>query len=153
MTTETSRPVIACTDGSEHALDAARTGLALVADAHPVVLVTVAHEVDPMLLTGTGLAGGLPPDQYETMRREAAEAAADDIRAAAEALGLDPATTRVLEGDPGTAICDLAAELDAAAVVMGARGRSGIKRALLGSVSDHVVRHAPCTVVITGPEA
>jgi nucleotide-binding universal stress UspA family protein len=34
---------------------------------------------------------------------------------------------------------------------MGSRGRGGIKRALLGSVSDHVVRNAPCPVVIARP--
>jgi nucleotide-binding universal stress UspA family protein len=34
---------------------------------------------------------------------------------------------------------------------MGSRGRGGIKRALLGSVSDFVVRNASCPVVITGP--
>jgi nucleotide-binding universal stress UspA family protein len=34
---------------------------------------------------------------------------------------------------------------------MGSRGRGGIKRALLGSVSDYVVRNARCPVVVTGP--
>jgi nucleotide-binding universal stress UspA family protein len=34
---------------------------------------------------------------------------------------------------------------------MGSRGRGGIKRALLGSVSDYVVRNAHCSVVITRP--
>jgi len=32
---------------------------------------------------------------------------------------------------------------------MGSRGRGGVKRALLGSVSDYVTRNAPCSVVIT----
>jgi nucleotide-binding universal stress UspA family protein len=34
-------------------------------------------------------------------------------------------------------------------VVVGSRGRGGIRRALLGSVSDYVVRNAPCSVVVT----
>ncbi len=153
MTTETPRPVLVCIDGSDHSLAAARAGLALVADTHPVLVAMVADEVDPMLLTGTGMASGLPPEQYQALHEEAAERASTEVRAAAEALGLDPAATRVLTGGAGVAICDLAAEVGAAAVVMGSRGRSGVKRAILGSVSDHVVRHAPCTVVITGPEA
>ena len=56
------------------------------------------------------------------------------------------------QGDAATAICQLAEELDAAAIVIGSRGRGGIKRAVLGSVSDHVVRNAPCTVIVTGPK-
>jgi nucleotide-binding universal stress UspA family protein len=68
------------------------------------------------------------------------------------ALGLAPAETRVLRGSPGAVLCDLAAELDATALVLGSRGRGGLTRALLGSVSDHVVRHASCPVVITTPD-
>jgi nucleotide-binding universal stress UspA family protein len=32
----------------------------------------------------------------------------------------------------------------------GSRGRGGLTRALLGSVSDYIVRNAPCPVVVTG---
>jgi len=38
--------------------------------------------------------------------------------------------------------------VSARAIVLGTRGRGGITRALLGSVSDYVTRAAPCTVVI-----
>ena len=55
----------------------------------------------------------------------------------------------VRRGDPGPAICDVANELSADAIVMGSRGRGRLKRALLGSVSDYVVRNAPCTVIVT----
>ena len=57
----------------------------------------------------------------------------------------------VLEGNPGDAVCSYAGEIGAKAIVMGSRGRGGVRRALLGSVSDHTVRNAPCPVVITGP--
>ncbi len=67
----------------------------------------------------------------------------------AAALGLDPTQTIVLEGVPGPTLCAYAAEVGADAIVVGTRGRGGLRRALLGSVSDHVVRHAPCPVVVT----
>jgi nucleotide-binding universal stress UspA family protein len=70
---------------------------------------------------------------------------------AATQLQRPDADLRVLEGDPGLAVCRLASDLDARAIVMGSRGRGIVKRAVLGSVSDHVVRNAPCPVVITGP--
>jgi nucleotide-binding universal stress UspA family protein len=61
------------------------------------------------------------------------------------------AETRVIEGDAGSALCDLADELDVSAIVVGSRGRGGIRRALLGSVSDHVVRHAGRPVLVVAP--
>ena len=51
-------------------------------------------------------------------------------------------------GEPGAAICELADEVSAGAIVLGTRGRGGLTRALLGSVSDYVTRAAPCTVVV-----
>jgi nucleotide-binding universal stress UspA family protein len=57
----------------------------------------------------------------------------------------------VLTGKPGLALCDFATSLPARALVMGSRGQGGIKRAVLGSVSDYVIRNAPCPVIITGP--
>jgi nucleotide-binding universal stress UspA family protein len=57
----------------------------------------------------------------------------------------------VLSGPAGQGLCELATALPASVIVMGTRGRGGIRRAMLGSVSDHVVRDAPCPVVTTGP--
>jgi nucleotide-binding universal stress UspA family protein len=74
--------------------------------------------------------------------------ASDLVRRTARALGLDESCGRVLEGAPGPALCDYARATGAAAVVIGSRGRGGLKRALLGSVSDFVVRNAPCPVVV-----
>lgn len=147
------RPIIVCTDGSDAALAAAVAGVGLLGPGRPLLVAVVTDEVDPMLLTGTGMAGGLPPDEYDRMIADAQTRAEEDGRAAATAVGVDAGAVRVLAGHPGEAICDLAVEVGAAAIVMGSRGRSGMRRAFMGSVSDHVVRHAPCTVVITGPEA
>jgi nucleotide-binding universal stress UspA family protein len=55
-------------------------------------------------------------------------------------------------GRPDTAIVVLAEELGAGLLVMGSRGLGGVKRALLGSISDSVVRHAPCPVMVVRQE-
>ncbi|KAJ3086879.1 hypothetical protein HK102_012287 [Quaeritorhiza haematococci] len=52
------------------------------------------------------------------------------------------------KGDPRDVLVKLAGEHNAAAVLVGSRGIGGVKRALLGSVSDHLARNCESTVVI-----
>ncbi len=51
-------------------------------------------------------------------------------------------------GVPARAIADVAAEVDADMVVVGTHGRTGLKRAILGSIAEEVVRHAGCPVLV-----
>jgi len=146
-------PVLVCTDGSDTSVAAARTGLALLGEVSSVVVAAIADGVDPLDVVGTGMASGLPPDEYERMQADAVGVARTHGHETAGALGVPTDVVMVTVGPAGPEICRLAEEVGAVAIVMGTRGRSGIKRALLGSVSDHVVRHAPCPVVLTGPEA
>ncbi|MEM9136939.1 MAG: universal stress protein [Cyanobacteria bacterium P01_F01_bin.42] len=53
-----------------------------------------------------------------------------------------------IEGAPGLVICEQAQNLDASMIVMGRRGHTGFSELLLGSVSNYVLHHAPCTVHI-----
>ncbi len=56
-------------------------------------------------------------------------------------------------GPADAGIVGLARELGADLIVMGSRGRRGIRRAIGGSISDAVIRHAPCPVlVVRSPE-
>ncbi len=147
-------PILLCTDGSTHANHALTAGLDLVGSTGPLVVVTVAHDPDPMLVTGTGMAGGvISPEAFELQIEANRTEGQAVVESTVADLGLTGAQTRVLMGDPGTQICDLANELSARAIVLGSRGRGGFRRALLGSVSDHVVRNSPCPVIITGPKA
>jgi len=54
----------------------------------------------------------------------------------------------VWEGDPGEAIIEAAAAERADMIVVGSHGRGTVGRFLIGSVSDHVVRNAPCPVLV-----
>lgn len=58
------------------------------------------------------------------------------------------ATAQLVEGGPRQAIVAMAADWPADLIVVGAHGRRGIERVLLGSVSDGIVRHAPCSVQV-----
>jgi nucleotide-binding universal stress UspA family protein len=142
-------------DGSEPSLDAVRAGLDLLGGDRQVVLVTTLEPLDPMLVTGTGMAGGtMSTETFEQTNQQQEDEGRRIVTEAAAALGLaGTAELRVERGNAGPTLCDLATELGADAVVLGSRGRGGLKRAVLGSVSDHVVRNAPCPVVVTGPKA
>jgi len=59
-----------------------------------------------------------------------------------------PTTGVVVQGDPRDALVNLAIQKNADLVVVGSHGRSGVGKMLLGSVADHVISHAPCTVTV-----
>ena len=65
----------------------------------------------------------------------------------AKAAGTD-ATYLLWEGEPGEAIVAAADAENADLIVVGSHGRSGVSRFLIGSVSDYVVRHAHCPVMV-----
>ena len=50
-------------------------------------------------------------------------------------------------GTPGPTLCDVASRWQADLIMMGRRGRSGFSELLLGSVSNYVMHHAPCSVL------
>lgn len=62
--------------------------------------------------------------------------------------GVSVAETHLLRGDPDKEIVHLSEEIGAGLIIMGSRGLGGVRRALMGSVSDSVVRHAHCPVMI-----
>jgi nucleotide-binding universal stress UspA family protein len=70
-------------------------------------------------------------------------------RAAALLAGIGASIeTCVREGDPRTEIVEEAKDWSADLIVVGSRGRTGMQRWLVGSVAEHVVRHAPCSVEV-----
>jgi nucleotide-binding universal stress UspA family protein len=143
--------VLLCTDGSPLALSALRRGLEVVARGDRIAVTTVVELVHPVEVVGTGTAGGLLSVDEAEQEDAARVAAANQLLAeTAEQLGIPDAEAIVLHGSPGPAICDLAASLPASVIVLGTRGRGGLRRAVLGSVSDYLVRQAPCPVVTVG---
>ena len=132
--------ILVPTDGSrgaqtavEEALDLAETFDATVHVLYVVELVYT-YDFDPGRLL----------EQFE---REG-ERATREIAAAGEARGID-VVTAVERGTPHRTIVEYATEHDADLIVMGTHGRRGVRRALLGSVTERVLRLADVSVLVT----
>ena len=143
--------VLLCTDGSDVSIEALRVAMPLLAPADRTILVTVESSVAADTITGTGFSSAAADtdlaDQIQTSGDRVAKRILDSTVAA---LGLDGVELMAVVGRPGYAICELAEALPASVVVIGTSGRSGLRRAVVGSTSDHIIRHAPCPVLVQG---
>ncbi len=134
-------------DGSECAVNAARIAAEMARRFGSAV--TLLHVVyPPVSVMGAPGVGGI--DAGQAVMETLEDTAREILRAASEAMGLpeDQLQQEVLHGNPAAAICRLAAEGDYDLIVMGSRGLGAIRAFLLGSVSDRVNHHAPCSVLI-----
>ncbi|HEX3265032.1 MAG TPA: universal stress protein [Candidatus Limnocylindrales bacterium] len=104
-------------------------------------------------LLAVSVIDGVQPAAFERQlgrmdqRRAARELAAQALVIRGRRAGVQTSFL-VWEGDPGPAIVEAARAEHADLVVVGTRGRNRLERAVLGSVSDHVVRNAHCPVLI-----
>jgi nucleotide-binding universal stress UspA family protein len=115
--------ILHASDGSLEGLAAARVA-GEIAAVHDSTVVTL-HVTDGDLERGRGIA----------------EAGVALI----EAAGREP-VVQVLDGSPHRRIPEVADEIGASLIVIGSRGRTGL--AALGSVSERIAHHAPCSVLI-----
>ncbi|HEX5850738.1 MAG TPA: universal stress protein [Rubrobacter sp.] len=128
--------ILLATDGSEEARTASRMAVGIAQGTG-----------SELHLVHVGGMGGADPRLYEQMRRNAQsllEEQAGELREA----GAKIAKRHLKNGRPEQEIVALAEELGAGLIVMGSRGFGGMKRTLMGSVSDSVVRHAHCPVLV-----
>lgn len=136
-------PAILCYDGSEGAARAIRLAHRLLRDRHPA-LVTFVHTLTERSLGGVGLG----PDAPVIGAADAEVILGQGVKLAQDA-GFDAEGLRI-EADRNTAaiIVDTANDHDADVIVMGRRGHSNIRTALLGSVSRDVINafHRPVLV-------
>ena len=70
------------------------------------------------------------------------------MRERLDEAGYDKVVLEVLIGDPGHEIADLAVRQRADLIVLPSHGRTGIRRLLIGSVAERVVRLAHCPVLV-----
>lgn len=150
--------ILLATDGSEEAALAARTAIDIAQKTGSELHVVHAR----LMLPRAGYsAAGIPTDRAASAEeaRERIMRWLDDQVRQIEAEGGNVAQAHLRLGRPEEGIITvaeeivrLAEEIGAGLIVVGSRGLGGIRRALMGSVSDSVVRHAHCPVLVVRKE-
>ena len=139
--------VLLATDGSKDAELATTTALDLANSTSSELHIVLVEEpvyayVDP---SGYPFSPSAELEhELEQQARMRLDAEVEKIRSAGGAV----AEAHLRVGAAAAEIVDLAEEIGAGLIVMGSRGLGGIRRALMGSVSDSVVRHAHCPVLV-----
>ena len=147
-----THPVVAAFDDSKDAGQALEVAVQVAAAAEaPLHVITVDNvgglEVWPETDSTVGRE-----QMLESMHQHVGQVlhdVAEEARAAHPGLEVH---TSVLAGSPGQAIAAYAIDIRAGLVIMGSRGHGGFTGMLLGSVSQHVIAHASCPVLVVHEE-
>jgi nucleotide-binding universal stress UspA family protein len=145
--------ILLATDGSAEANIAASTAADLANSTASELHVVCVGRMPMVFYESPGVTMQEPELQDRTVK-DAEQATRTRLEELVNELGeaggeVTEAHARV--GIADTEIVGLAGSLGAGLVVMGSRGRGPLRRALMGSVSDSVVRHAPCPVLVVRP--
>ena len=132
--------ILVATDGSREAELAVTTAADLAKSTDSELHVVHVGELRPTFLAQT-------EEEPAELQREARRLLDEQERRVEEAGGTVK-EAHLRQGRADEEIVDLAESLGIGLIVMGSRGRGRIRRALIGSVSDSVVRHAHCPVTI-----
>lgn len=142
---EVTGGVLVAHDGSRHSAEALRVALRHAAALSWPVTVVRAWSIVTAPRPETWERGYVPPvDDFAAATLAALQR--DVAAVVAEHPGVD-VTATVVQGPPGEALVEASGRVDL--LVVGSRGRGGFAGLLLGSVSDQVVRHAQCPVLVT----
>jgi nucleotide-binding universal stress UspA family protein len=151
--------ILAAIDRSEMSHDVFKTALDIAkADRAVLVLLHVLsfdERGNPSMLMPTGLeyfqaAEGntleTDRDRWQTYEQQSL----DLLKSLADRATAKGVTTEVhqLADSPGRSICEFAESEEIDLIVMGRRGLSGVNEFLVGSVSNYVLHHARCSVLI-----
>ena len=140
--------ILLATDGSPHAEQAERKAVELAestgASLHVVVGRTFSQAAFNEFYADTE-AG------REAIRREAQDILDERLRKIEEAGGTGAVSHLKFGERRDEAIVHLAEDIGADLILIGSRGHGGLRRALMGSVADSVVRHAHCPVLVVRP--
>jgi nucleotide-binding universal stress UspA family protein len=125
-----------------HVMDVAKVGLSIA------VLYSEATDPEGVKLPDPVLEEEVLEEDLERSAKQGGRDVLDEEEQRVRVAGGTVAHSHLKMGEVEGEIVHLAEEIGAGLIVMGSRGRRGMRRALMGSVSDSVVRHAHCPVMV-----
>jgi nucleotide-binding universal stress UspA family protein len=143
--------ILLAPDGSEKADLTAQTAADVAERTGSELHVAHVVHLPPMTSDLSYMAARSHEEAYEEAEQEARRLLDEQVRTLDEGGG-NVAGAHLRTGQPDEEVVRLGEELDAGLVAVGSRGLDAIKRALMGSVSDSVVRHAHCSVLVVRNE-
>ncbi len=135
--------ILIAVDGSAYSLAAVKAAAELAAE-HDIKSVTLINVIPLETSTEGAIDIAAIPGDIEDWE------IFEQPKAILEKTGVKPELL-LREGDPADQIVHVAREQGFDLIVVGHRGLSPVKAFLLGSVSDRVVTHAPCSVLVVRP--
>ncbi len=133
-------PILVPTDYSDASLQAIRVARSIAAADSDITVVHVAMDFDLTMHPLTWTGGPIPNYSEERLLRVLGDWCKDqklgDVRVA------------VRRGDPGTKICEVAEKAGCRLIVVPSHGRHGVTRLLMGSVTERIIRHCHCSVLV-----
>jgi nucleotide-binding universal stress UspA family protein len=134
--------ILVASDGSEESKLAVGQAAELAektgSELHLVHVGMLSHWVHPDTLS---------PQQYKRLKDEAQKRLDDQVKDA-EAAGAKVTAAHLRMGRVDAEIIKLSEELDAGLIIVGNRGMGAIRRILLGSDAESIVRYAHCPVMV-----
>jgi nucleotide-binding universal stress UspA family protein len=112
------------------------------------LILTVVEPFHPDYAGWDSAAVGDAVQYGQTLEAHAREYATRSAKQLSDKFGMDKVQAETKEGRIKETIIQTAIDWHADLIIMGSHGRSGIEKFLLGSVSQAVVAHAPCSVEI-----
>ncbi|MDL1972876.1 MAG: universal stress protein [Deltaproteobacteria bacterium] len=132
--------ILVATDGSSSANEALEQGIKLVKENQGLLMIVY---VVPTHIGGIGFFR----DNFKKVFREEGEKILNQAKGMAEREGIH-VRTYIEEGHPFEKIVELAKDTNTELIIMGSHGRTGLKKVLLGSVAERVIKNAPCPVLV-----
>ncbi len=136
--------VIVPVDFSLHSETSIRAGVERV---HDMSGLHVVHVMFPLDYVSPGVMYGSVSD--ETRKR----AVEENLQKLLAQSGASGAQMAVLIGDAGLKIADYAEQIAADLIIVPSHGYHGVKRLLLGSTAERIIRYAPCSVLVLRRQA
>jgi nucleotide-binding universal stress UspA family protein len=140
-------PIVLAIDGSEEAKLAAQAAAEISGGTGSEVHLLYVMPAEKQLIGYHRYSQDVKESLLEQARKEARKFL-DEQAESVRSSGGTVAQTYLASGRADEEIVELSEEIGAGIVVVGSRGLGGVKRALIGSVSESVVRHAHCPVLV-----